>query len=60
MNKKHILPIILVLLGIIDQGTGLFAELLMQINAPIWAGTLFKIIVISLGAIKIYLIDPKK
>lgn len=60
MNKKHILPIILIILGVIDQSTDLLTELLNQLNAPLYVGTIFKILVIILGTLKIYLIDPKK
>lgn len=60
INSKHILPFILVLLGVLDQCTDLFTDLLTQLNAPIYFGTIFKILVIILGAIKLYFTKPIK
>ena len=60
INRKHMLPIVLVVLGIIDQSTNLLSDLLIQINAPLWTGTILKIVIISFGALKLYLIEPKK
>jgi len=57
---KHYLPILLVIGGIIDQTTDYLVLLLEQVNAPIWAGTVLRIVVISVGAIKLYLSTPKK
>lgn len=59
LNKK-LFPIILVLLGILDQSTDLFSQLLVQLNTPEWVGTMFKIFIITVGAFKIYLIQPKE
>jgi len=59
LNKK-LFPIILVLLGILDQSTDLFSQLLVQLNTPEWVGTIFKIFIIIVGAFKIYLIQPKE
>ena len=52
--KDHILPIVLVVGGIIDQTTDLLVQLLSEINAPAWAGTLLRIIIISIAAFKLY------
>lgn len=59
LNKK-LFPIVLVLLGILDQSTDLFSQLLVQLNTPEWVGTIFKIFIIIVGAFKIYLIQPKE
>jgi len=59
LNKK-LFPIALVLLGILDQSTDLFSQLLVQLNTPEWVGTIFKIFIIIVGAFKIYLIQPKE
>lgn len=53
--KKHYLPIILILGGVIDQTTDLLVQLLSEINAPAWTGTLLRIIVITFGAFKLYI-----
>ena len=58
--KDHIFPIILVIGGIIDQTTDLLAQLLMELNAPVWSSTLLRIIIISFGAFKLYYTTPKK
>ncbi len=58
INRNHIVPFILVVLGILDQSTDLFTDLLTQLNAPLYVGTAFKILIIILGAVKIYLIKP--
>lgn len=60
MNNKKTFPIVLVLFGILDQSTDLFSQLLVQLKTPLWVGTLFKILIIIVGAFKIYLIEPKK
>lgn len=52
--KKHILPILLVLGGIIDQTTDLFVQMLNELNAPSWTATFFRIFVIFFGAIRLY------
>jgi hypothetical protein len=58
--KEHILPIILILLGILDQTTDLLVELISQFGLPVYCGTILKIIVITLGGIKLYLSQPNK
>jgi hypothetical protein len=58
--KEHLLPIIIILAGILDSSTDLLITLLNQINAPEYAATLVRIVVISIGAIKLYLSKPNK
>jgi len=59
--KKHFLPILLVIGGVIDQSTDLFVQLLNELNAPSWVATLFRIAVISFGAFRLYYAtSPKK
>jgi hypothetical protein len=58
--KEHILPIVLILLGILDQTTDLLVELIEQMGLPVYCGTILKIIVITLGGIKLYLSQPNK
>ena len=58
--KEHILPIILIVLGILDQTTDLLVELINQLGLPVYVGTIFKILVITLGAVKLYLSQPNK
>ena len=58
--KEHILPIVLILLGILDQTTDLLVELISQLGLPEYVGTIFKILVITLGAVKLYLSQPNK
>ena len=59
--KKHFLPILLVIGGVIDQSTDLFVQLLNELNAPSWVATLFRIAVISFGAFRLYYATaPKK
>lgn len=58
--KEHILPIILIVLGILDQTTDLLVELISQLGLPEYVGTIFKILVITLGGIKLYLSQPNK
>lgn len=57
--KDNILPIVLVIGSIIDQTTDLLVQLLSDINAPAWAGTLLRIIIISFAAFKLYYTNPK-
>lgn len=52
--KDHILPLVLIIGGIIDQTTDLLVQFLAEISAPAWAGTLLRIIIISIGAFKLY------
>ena len=58
--KEHLLPIILIVLGILDQTTDLLVELIEQVGLPAYCGTILKIIVITLGGIKLYLSQPNK
>jgi len=58
--KKHILPLLLVIMGVVDQTTNLLIQLLGEIKAPTWVGTLLRIIIISIGAFKLYYTDAKK
>jgi hypothetical protein len=58
--KEHILPIILIVLGILDQTTDLLVELIEQVGLPLYFGTILKILVITLGAIRLYLAQPNK
>jgi hypothetical protein len=58
--KEHILPIILIVLGILDQTTDLLVDLISQFGLPAYCGTILKIIVITLGGIKLYLSQPNK
>jgi hypothetical protein len=58
--KEHLLPIILIVLGILDQTTDLLVELISQFGLPAYCGTILKIIVITLGGIKLYLSQPNK
>jgi hypothetical protein len=53
------LPILFAIGGILDQTTDLLVELLNELNAPIWTGTLLRIVVISFGSIKLYITKPK-
>jgi hypothetical protein len=59
--KEHILPIILIILGILDQTTDIvLVELIEQVGLPLYFGTILKILVITLGAIRLYLAQPNK
>ena len=58
--KEHILPIVLIVLGILDQTTHLLVELIEQVGLPLYFGTILKILVITLGAIRLYLAQPNK
>jgi hypothetical protein len=58
--KEHILPIVLIVLGILDQTTDLLVELIEQVGLPSYFGTILKITVITLGAIRLYLAQPNK
>ena len=58
--KEHILPIVLIVLGILDQTTHLLVELISQLGLPEYVGTILKITVITLGAIRLYLAQPNK
>ena len=56
--KKHLLAISLILGGILDQTTDLLPQLLIELDAPDWTATLLRIVIISLGAIRLYLAKP--
>ena len=58
--KEHLLPIILIVLGILDQTTDLLVDLIEQMGLPVYFGTILKILVITLGAVKLYLSQPNK
>lgn len=58
--KQHYLPIILIILGVIDQSTDLLVQFLHEVNAPIWCGTLLRIIVVSFGGFKLYITNSNK
>lgn len=58
--KEHLLPIVLIVLGILDQTTDLLVELISQLGLPDYFGTILKILVITLGGIKLYLSQPNK
>jgi hypothetical protein len=58
--KEHLLPIILIVLGILDQTTHLLVDLISQLGLPDYFGTILKISVITLGGIKLYLSQPNK
>lgn len=58
--KEHLLPIVLIVLGILDQTTHLLVDLISQVGLPEYVGTIFKILVIVLGAFKLYLAQPNK
>ena len=58
--KEHILPIVLIVLGILDQTTDLLVDLIEQMGLPSYCGTILKILVITLGAIRLYLAQPNK
>lgn len=57
--SSNILPIIFIIGGIIDQMTDTFVDLLNELDAPLWLGSLFKIIVITFGAFKLFYSIPK-
>lgn len=56
--KDNILPIVLILGSIIDQTTDLLVQLLIDIDAPTWVGTLLRITIISIAAFKLYYTNP--
>jgi len=58
--KEHLLPIILIVLGILDQTTDLLVQLISQLGLPVYCGTILKILIITLGGIKLYLSQPNK
>ena len=54
------MPIILIVLGILDQTTDLLVDLISQLGLPEYVGTILKILIITLGGIKLYLSQPNK
>ena len=50
--KENALIIIIIIGGIIDATTDLLVQLLQDIEAPLWTGTMLRIIIISIGVIK--------
>ncbi len=58
--RFHWLPILFIIGFVLDQTTNLLVQFLTEINAPIWSGTLLRIVVISLGSIKLYITKPKQ
>jgi hypothetical protein len=58
--KEHLLPIVLIVFGILDQTTHLLVDLISQLGLPDYFGTILKILVITLGGIKLYLSQPNK
>lgn len=52
--KQHLLLILLVIGGILDQTTDLLVQLITELNAPNWTATLLRILIISLGAFRLY------
>jgi len=52
--KKHALPILLVIGGIIDQTTDLLVGILEDLNAPDWSAKLLRVTIIAFGAIRLY------
>lgn len=56
--KNHIIAIVLVIGVILDQSTDLLSQLLTEISAPSWIATLLRIVIIFLGAIRLYYSNP--
>lgn len=52
--KRNLFPILIVIGGIIDQTTDLLVQLITELNAPSWVATLFRVVVISFGAFRLY------
>jgi hypothetical protein len=57
--KAHILPILFVIGGIIDQTTDLFIQLFAELGMSEKYILVFRIFVITFGAFKLYLSKPK-
>lgn len=57
--ESNVLPIFFILGGIIAETTDLIVELLYSLNAPLWIGSVFKIIVIIFAAFRLYYTIPK-
>lgn len=57
--KNNILPVLFIIGGIIAETTDLIVQLLNDLNAPLWIGTIFKIIVMTFAAFRLYYSIPK-
>jgi hypothetical protein len=57
--NNNLMPVLFIIGGIIAETTDLIVELLYSLNAPLWIGSLFKIIVIMFGAFRLYYSIPK-
>ncbi len=58
-TSSNVLPIIFIFGGIIAETTDLIVELLYSLNAPLWIGTVFKILMISFASFRLYYSIPK-
>ena len=58
--KQHALPLILIILGIIDQSTDLLLQLCNELNLNTICTTILRIIFISLAGIKLYVTNANK
>lgn len=52
--KKHYLPILFVLGGVLDVSTDLFVQLFQDLGAPNWVLSLFRVFIAVFGAFKLY------
>jgi hypothetical protein len=57
--KKNIVPLLFVIGGIIDQSTDLLVQLLYDLEAPVWVGTVIRIFIMTFGAFKLFYSIPK-
>lgn len=57
--KNNILPVLFIFGGIIAETTDLIVQLLEDLDAPLWIGTLFKIMVMTFAAFRLYYSIPK-
>ena len=57
--KNNVLPMLFIFGGIIAETTDLIVQLLQDLDAPLWIGTLFKIIVMTFAAFRLYYSIPK-
>jgi hypothetical protein len=53
------MPIIVILLGALDESTDLIVNLLNEVHAPLWVSTLIKILALRYVAFKLYYTDSK-
>lgn len=58
--KQHALPIIIIILGIIDQSTDLLLQLCTELNLKPFCTTILRIVFISLAGIKLYITNANK